>query len=1168
MVLTLALVLLTALMQPQHIEGAAVGYTDYPHDFSSDSKCGATKGCGGDGYSTHQDTSGGSKCSKCSGNKTIKCSTSGCATCDGKGIYYQCSYCNSISQSSGAHKCASAGGNTVGYSEKTHKITCSKCSGTGYYGKCTRCNGTGKNYKCKNENCAQNYDADYDNWKTEAGYNEVCYTKENTYSISFDANGGSGSMSTLNGIKYTEKKTLTENVFTKTGYTFLGWNTDASATTAKFANKAVAEKWSSENGATVKLYAIWKANTYKMIYQPNGGAETTQEESFTYGGKFTVKPADTFSRAGHTFNGWNTAANGSGTAYTAGGSGTWGIADNVTLYAQWKANTYKVTVNPDGGTYHGTTNRTEHVLVSGNSVSVTDPVRTGYTFTGWEIGAGDATVSDITDGKKVTVRSNDVTMTATWTQNDYTVTYDSNGGGTADITQTYHYGAAVDLNLVAEREGYIFVGWGTTPDAVSPVVSLTMPDLATSTDASHADWELTLYAIYSMEVSDVAGHAYPHYTQGENPEVYLVVWESGNSANARIYPLFYEYDISIMKYRYSLETTDVSDFVSQMSAYGYQVIAVDNAGNVGVIENGSEEIYIPPQPFQQTVYHYKKDAVTGTWIKFDTTTEMVLEGDEFAPAYVTPPEGYTRSHITYPEGYTVTGGSYVVFEDAISRAYYEPCTYKLTYNANGGSCDTQFKRITYADYYGDMPTPVRRGYTFTGWYTKEEGGERVLSSHLYTTPSDTTVYAHWQVNTYRVTYDYWTNGGTASTVTGSDINYGEQVPLAPTATKEGWTFVGWNTDPDATVGQTSITMSDTDIVLYAIYKKDIVLTLVSQTSDGMVTVAQSQTIWNREIETTFTLPSESTYDGWMLLGWTTETGTDGYPQVDAGGIITADESLTLYALYEMAVTITYDTNGAAIKYEPETKYARYNASGGSTYPTFTLKKAPELCNNSFVKWEDTDGKRYNELEELSLAEGTNFTAVWDEYPSLIAYNRYFTLEQARAGEITQAELLAKVTATDKEDGILANEIQVVVIDYNASVFVELAKDADITITYEATDSFGNTVTKSITVTITDTTAKKSNHKTYVRFISSDYLTDSAGALHPATEGGLEETSIWRTNTSYRTLLISTLSNEKRSGETWVFARADIQELKIFTELYGHVRNTLDKFLELFGSCKV
>ena len=1217
-------------LQPQTVKGAQTGYHDVGHTWSY-----LTEGyddCGG-----CKAVSGYTDCTTCSHTGKVTCNTSGCSTCGGDGTYYVCGHsikCSYSSPSSSSHKCPNNNNNYATTSSKTHNKSCSKCGGDGALNTtCARCNGKGVNYKCTYDGCELRSSTAggraYDYWETEtsapsSGSLTFCHEEENTYTISFNGNGNtSGSTASLTGVWYSASKTLTSNGFKKTGYTFNGWNTKADGTGTAYANGATVSKLTATNGGTVTLYAQWKANTYTIKYNANGGTGTMEDTVNTYGNSISIR-ANTFVNAGYSFNGWYVYrksddawyyTNGTNYAWTKEGSQTSGYykatlknentvskitsvnGDVLTLYAQWKANTYKVTVNPNGGIYNNILNLTEYSVVTGNSVTVTNPSRIGYTFTGWTENQNDAIITNVTNGKKVTVLSTDVVLTANWQENEYTITYHSNGGSTANTTQVYHYGDAVDLNRVAEKEGYIFVGWGLTPDATEAISSLSMPDLATSADASHSDWELTLYAIYSMAVSDIAGHDYPDYTQGETPEVYLVVWEKGNANNYRIYPLTYQYDVGVLKYRYSLDTTDVSEFVSGMPEYCYQVLAVDNAGNVGVIDEGNASEPAPalPQEYPQTVYHYIKDPVTGTWIKFDTTTEMVLEGNVFKPEYITPPAGYQASHITYPEGYTITDGSYIVTEEAISCAYYEPIEYRLTFNANGGTCGTASKTVTYNDYYGFLPTPVRRGYTFLGWYTAAIGGTQILASHRYDTADDTTVYAHWQVNSYRVTYDYWTNGGTAASDAGAYVDYGEAVPLTPTAAKEGWTFVGWSTVWDTTTKLTSLTMSDSDIVLYAIYKKDITVTIVEQTDSGRSSRTITKTIYNRETETDFSLTQVNEWSGWTLLGWTAETDTEGYPQVDTGGIITADENLTLNALYEKPVTITYDTNGALLTYEPETKYARYNACGTSTYPVFTLQRAPELSNSSFVKWQASDGIRYSAQEEINVTESMFLTAIWDRFPELIAYNRYFTLEQAQSGEITMNELLKKVSGTDKEDGILVNGVDVVVKEYEAEHFTNITENTELEIVYQATDSFGNTITKSATITIVDTTVKESKRVRYVRFISSRFYADENGALLPPEKGGLELTSVWRTD-SYKSLLESALYNEKvneeyktleyygtstdikiaGSGEwmtakkTWVFSVDEIQDVKSFvnTHGYGNIKeaNALELFIETFRKC--
>ena len=116
-------------------------------------------------------------------------------------------------------------------------------------------------------------------------------------------------------------------------------------------------------------------------------------------------------------------------------------------------------------------------------------------------------------------------------------------------------------------------------------------------------------------------------------------------------------------------------------------------------------------------------------------------------------------------------------------------------------------------------------------------------------------------------------------------------------------------------------------------------------------------------------------------------------------------------------------------------------------------------------------------------------------------------------------------------------------------FSNISSDTKVPITYEAKDSFGNIVTKTVVVTITDTSMKKSSVKTYVRFISLEFFWTKDENLVSANKGGVEETSIWRINESYRTLLLETLQNTKidgewkKSEETYTFTYEELKEMK-------------------------
>jgi len=430
------------------------------------------------------------------------------------------------------------------------------------------------------------------------------------------------------------------------------------------------------------------------------------------------------------------------------------------------------------------------------------------------------------------------------------------------------------------------------------------------------------------------------------------------------------------------------------------------------------------------------------------------------------------------------------------------------------------------------------------------------------------VYAHWEPEKFRVVYDYLTNGGNAADVSYKDVSYKTVVDLTVKAYKKDWEFVGWNTNPKATTAMSSApswqcetcgkahTLSSVpshDFVLYAIYKKDINLTVIESTDDGQKQRTLSKTIYNIEREASFTMTEKNTWTGKELLGWTTGTTADEAPMVGIGNEFITAEDKTLYGLYTSTVTLAYDTNGSSMVIDAQTKETFFNASGSSRYPEFIIADKPSLSEHSFAYWQATSGSITDIAgtpitscvpEQTVLVESdTVLTAKWDKHPQIEAYDRYFTLEEAQNGEITPEVLLEKVTGTDLEDGTLVNGTDVVVKDYDASDFTSLDTDTEVEITYQATDSFGNVVEKTITSNITDTSMKKSRTKSYVRFISSEFLEDAKGNLVAASAGGLEENSKWRKNSELYQLLKDVLLNNTADTEVWSFSQEELKKMK-------------------------
>ena len=153
--------------------------------------------------------------------------------------------------------------------------------------------------------------------------------KEQNNTVSFDANGGTGSMSSMTFGKG-ETKSLIANSFTRTGYAFTGWNTKADGTGTSYSDKQ-----SITPTDNLTLYAQWEETVeyITISFIANGGSGSMQSVSVAKGSSTTL-PDVTFTRSGYNFKGWNTKADGSGFAYQNKQS----IAsyNNLTLFAQWE----------------------------------------------------------------------------------------------------------------------------------------------------------------------------------------------------------------------------------------------------------------------------------------------------------------------------------------------------------------------------------------------------------------------------------------------------------------------------------------------------------------------------------------------------------------------------------------------------------------------------------------------------------------------------------------------------------------------------------------------------------------------------------------------------------------------------------------------------------------
>ena len=148
-----------------------------------------------------------------------------------------------------------------------------------------------------------------------------------SYTIKYNANGGSGAPSSQTKWK-DQALTLSSTKPTRTGYSFLGWSTSSTATSATY---AAGGKYTANAAAT--LYAVWKANTYTVSYNANGGTGAPANQTKTYGKALTLSSTIP-TRTNYNFKGWGTSASATTVTYAAGASYTNNAA--ITLYAIWE----------------------------------------------------------------------------------------------------------------------------------------------------------------------------------------------------------------------------------------------------------------------------------------------------------------------------------------------------------------------------------------------------------------------------------------------------------------------------------------------------------------------------------------------------------------------------------------------------------------------------------------------------------------------------------------------------------------------------------------------------------------------------------------------------------------------------------------------------------------
>ncbi|MGN0222259.1 MAG: InlB B-repeat-containing protein, partial [Prevotella sp.] len=278
---------------------------------------------------------------------------------------------------------------------------------------------------------------------TKTGYTFVAWDKEipdaipaedvtikatwqiNQYTITFDTDGGSEVAAIT--ADYNTAVTAPENP-TKTGYTFVAWD------------KEIPDAIPAED---VTIKATWKINQYTITFDTDGGSEVA---AITADYNTAVKAPENPTKTGYTFVAWDKEIPATIPA------------EDVTIKATWKINQYTVKFVSDEVELKSETLDYGTVIIAPET-----PVKTGYTFKGWSPAFEDG----------ATVPAEDVTYTAVWEVNKYTITFDTDGGSTVESI-ILDYGTTIVLSDVPTKEGYEFIGWGENVPSTMPDKDLTL----------------------------------------------------------------------------------------------------------------------------------------------------------------------------------------------------------------------------------------------------------------------------------------------------------------------------------------------------------------------------------------------------------------------------------------------------------------------------------------------------------------------------------------------------------------------------------------------------------------------------------------------------------------------------------------------------------------------
>lgn len=762
--------------------------------------------------------------------------------------------------------------------------------------------------------------------------------------LQYNGNGGSTAEASVTA-PGNSTTTVTRNSATtiRSGYDFAGWNTLANGSGSSF---AVGSAFTLQANVTTTLFAQWTLSRYEVTFNLNGGSGTPQTNAYQPSQSVAL-PVSNPTRTGYTFAGWNTLANGNGTNYTSSFSMP---SNDLVLFAKWTAITYSVTYNNNSSTYSGATGAVSDSS-SPYSLAQTVSVKTGaalsnvtgsttYRFVGWNTQA-DGSGTDYSPGNTFSMPSANLVLYAMWVDASVEISYSANGGTGAPANDNSTFGTTYNVSSpLPIRSGFTFLGWqrsGTTDvnryrNAVSPTGFL-----ITSNELLIADWSPINYKVtYNSD----GGSTPPTEVVNRNINDVIVVDATAPTK-------------------------------SGFTFLGWK----DAAGNIyspgGTFHMGAGNVTLTAQwqgtPF--TLTYQANGGVLPVVGGISQPAPEIRNNQAIANLASAVP---TRVGYTFAGWNTLVGGTGTNYNSSASftmpaenttlYAKWTLNTYLLSYNTQGGSTAPSNATIGFGTTATvDSTPPTRTGFTFAGWNNAGGTGTMYLPGATFTMPdSNVTLFAQWTKTAFTLVYN--TNGGQGN-YTSQPVKFNESITLDPTSpTRTGYTFAGWNSEPNGngtnySAGQSFTLATDSNITLYAKWTARS-YTVTYDANSGSGAPAGGTHVFDSQV--TSSTGSSLVKSGFRFIGWNTQADGTGTSFVAGSAFKMPALNVDLYAQWiDNSFEIAYNSNGGSGG--PDA----VDVLGDLTY-TIDVNR-PVRPGFNFDGWKLADGTPTNAL----LAPGTD-----------------------------------------------------------------------------------------------------------------------------------------------------------------------------------------------------